>query len=139
MNFFNVTQVLQKALAQESHAKESREHYKSKADHLHIHNVSYDSGSTNDESRDICAAEFVWPSKAKSHACPPLKQVHMNREEDMKFIFDVSKCDKIFDALLRDNMIKCSHIIPLLDELKRRAYFKWHNSFYHATKDCNVF
>jgi diadenosine tetraphosphate (Ap4A) HIT family hydrolase len=38
--FSNVTQVLQKALAQESRAKDSTEHYKSKVDHLHIHNVS---------------------------------------------------------------------------------------------------
>jgi hypothetical protein len=26
-----------------------------------------------------------------------------------------------------------------MDELKRRAYCKWHNSFSHATNDCNVF
>ena len=32
-----------------------------------------------------------------------------------------------------------SHTIPPLEELKRRAYCKWHNSFSHATNDCNVF
>ena len=32
-----------------------------------------------------------------------------------------------------------SHVIPSLEELKRRAYCKWHNSFSHATNDCNVF
>jgi hypothetical protein len=26
-----------------------------------------------------------------------------------------------------------------MDELKRHAYCKWHNSFSHATNDCNVF
>jgi hypothetical protein len=26
-----------------------------------------------------------------------------------------------------------------MDELKRRAYCKWHNSFSHVTNDCNVF
>jgi hypothetical protein len=26
-----------------------------------------------------------------------------------------------------------------MDELKRHAYFKWHNSFSNATNDCNVF
>jgi hypothetical protein len=26
-----------------------------------------------------------------------------------------------------------------MEELKRRAYCKWHNSFSHATNDCNVF
>jgi hypothetical protein len=32
-----------------------------------------------------------------------------------------------------------SHTIPPLDELKRKAYCRWHNSFSHATNDCNVF
>jgi len=29
--------------------------------------------------------------------------------------------------------------IPPLEELKRRAYCKWHDSSSHATNDCNVF
>jgi hypothetical protein len=32
-----------------------------------------------------------------------------------------------------------SHTIPPLDELKRKAYCRWHNSFSHATNDCNIF
>ena len=32
-----------------------------------------------------------------------------------------------------------SHVIPLLEELKRQAYCKWYNSFSHATNDCNIF
>lgn len=87
----------------------------------------------------MCVAEFAWPSNIKHHVCSALKPIHKNRQDEMKFTFDVSKCDRIFDALLRDNMIKCSHTIPPLDELKRRAYCKWHNSFSHATNDCNVF
>jgi hypothetical protein len=35
--------------------------------------------------------------------------------------------------------IKMSYTIPPLDELKRKAYCRWHNSFSHATNDCNVF
>jgi hypothetical protein len=35
--------------------------------------------------------------------------------------------------------IKINHTVPSADELKRRAYCKWHNSFSHATNDCNVF
>ena len=31
-----------------------------------------------------------------------------------------------------------SHVIPPLEELKRRAYCKFHNTFSHATNDCNV-
>ena len=29
--------------------------------------------------------------------------------------------------------------MPPFEELKRRAYCKYHNSFSHATNDCNVF
>ena len=32
-----------------------------------------------------------------------------------------------------------NHVIPPLEELKNHAYCKWHNSYSHATNDCNVF
>ena len=32
-----------------------------------------------------------------------------------------------------------SHVIPPLEELKRRAYCKWHDSSSLATNDCNIF
>jgi hypothetical protein len=57
----------------------------------------------------------------------------------MKFTFNVSKCDKIFDELLSIGKIKMSHIIPLIEDLKKCAYCKWHNCHSHATNDCNVF
>ena len=56
----------------------------------------------------------------------------------MKFTFDVTKCDRIFDELAKLGKIKFSHTIPSMDELKRRAYCKLHNTFSHATNDCNV-
>ena len=31
------------------------------------------------------------------------------------------------------------HVFPSPEELRRKAYCKWHNSFSHATNDCNVF
>ena len=57
----------------------------------------------------------------------------------MKFTFDVSKCDRIFDEFLKHGNIRLSHAIPSVEELKRHAYCKWHNYFSHATNDCNVF
>ena len=42
----------------------------------------------------------------------------------MKFTFDVSKCDRIFNELLKLGHIKLSHAILPLEELKRHAYFK---------------
>jgi hypothetical protein len=56
----------------------------------------------------------------------------------MKFTFDVAKCDKIFDELFKAGKIKMSHTIPPIDQLKRRDC-KFHNSFSHATNDCNTF
>jgi hypothetical protein len=40
---------------------------------------------------------------------------------------------------LKAEKIKIGHTIPPLEELKRRAYCKFHNSYSHATNDCNVF
>ena len=57
----------------------------------------------------------------------------------MTFSFDVAKCDRIFDAMLKDKLIRISHTLPPFEELKQRAYCKFHNSFSHATNDCNVF
>ena len=70
------------------------------------------------------------------HRLSRLKRIS---EKKLIFTFDVSKCDHIFDELLRSGNIKLSHVIPPLEELKRHAYCKWHSLFSHATNDCNVF
>ena len=57
----------------------------------------------------------------------------------LKFTYDVFKCDRIFDELLKNGNIRLPHAIPSPEELKRHAYCKWHNSTSHATNDCNVF
>jgi hypothetical protein len=68
-----------------------------------------------------------------------LQPVQKKRQEEIKFTFNVGKCDKIFDELLKNGNIKIDYIVPPADELKHRAYCKWHNSFSRATNDCNVF
>jgi len=133
--FLNINQVLQKALAQESRSKEV---HRSTTDRPRMHMVDYNDDNSDDEV-DVYTTEFVWSSKAKPYTCNALKPIRKNRDEEMKFTFDISKCDKIFDALLQDKMIRISHTLPPFEELKRRAYCKYHNSFSHATNDCNVF
>jgi hypothetical protein len=91
------------------------------------------------DSLDDESAEFFLPTKAKSSACSFLQPVQKNRQEEIKFTFNVAKCDRIFDELLKNGSIKLTHTIPPMDELKIRAYCKWRNSFSHATNDCNVF
>jgi hypothetical protein len=72
---------------------------------------------------------MVWPKQAKSSACSSLQLVQKKRQEEVKFTFNVGKCDKIFDELLKNGNIKINDIVPSTDKLKRRAYCKWHNSF----------
>jgi hypothetical protein len=57
----------------------------------------------------------------------------------MKFTFDVSKCDKIFDELLSIRKIKLSHAIPPMEDLKKCSYCRCYTSHSHATNDYNVF
>jgi hypothetical protein len=54
--------------------------------------------SSEDETNDCLVAEFMCPAQAKSLAYPSLKPIHKNWQEEMKFTFDVSRCDKIFVA-----------------------------------------
>jgi hypothetical protein len=131
--FSSVAQVLLKALAHESRSKDVR----LKSDRPNMHMLDYD--SSDDESKDVYAAEFTWSSNDKVNTCASLRPIHKNRQEEMKFTFDVSKCDRIIDELLKLGKIKISHVIPPLEELKKRAYCKFHHSFSHATNDCNVF
>ena len=62
-DFFTINQFHQRALAIESRSRDSKE------DHRHhranVHDVDYDSESSNDDSNDVYAAEFVWLSKSK--------------------------------------------------------------------------
>jgi hypothetical protein len=53
-----------------------------------------------------------------------LQLVQTNRYEEANFTFNVAKCDKIFDELVKSGNIKVTHNIPHLDELKRHAYCK---------------
>jgi hypothetical protein len=80
--------------------------------------------------------ELVWPTKAK----PSVRShPHSTQKEKVKFTFNITKCDKIFDELLKHGNIKLSHVIPPVEQLKGRVYCKWHGSFLHNTNDCVVF
>jgi hypothetical protein len=120
-------------------ACESRSKEIAKTFRHNVHIVECDQSSLDDKSTEVYSTEMVWPKQAKSSACCSLQSVQKKRQEEVTFTFNVGKCDKIFDELLKNGNIKINHIVPSADELKRRAYCKWHNSFSHATNDCNVF
>ena len=98
--------------------------------------------SMDDKTVEVCTAEWALTSKSQPFVCSHLKPVSpKNRHKEKRFTFDVAKSDRIFDYLLENKQIKLSqgHIIPPLEELKRRGYCKWHNSYSHATNDCYIF
>ena len=97
--------------------KNSKDAYKPHRSNTHV--VEYDSDSSADEDNVVYTAEFVRPSSAKLTSCASLKPTQKGQKEEMKFTFDVSKCDRIFDELLRLGHIKVTHVIPPLEELKR--------------------
>ena len=103
-----------------------------------VYVLGCESNCSNDEGQDVYTAEFAWFFNDKFCTCGSLKPIQKNRQDNI-IIFDVSKCDRIFDELNKLGHIKLSHVIPPLEELKRRAYCKWHNSFSHATNDYIVF
>ena len=126
----------QRALAAESRSKESQESHRHH--HPNTHALEYHSDSLDDESKEVYVAEFVWSPSDKPSTCSSLKPINKNSKDEVKFTFDVTKSDKIFNELAKLGKIKFSHIIPSIEELKRRAYCKFHNTFSHATIDCNV-
>ena len=76
-SFYSINQLKAKALSQEIKFKKEKDTYKFHRSNTHI--VEYDSDSS-----------------AKPSTCTSLKPTQKNRQEEMKFTFDVSKCDQIF-------------------------------------------
>ena len=114
--YYSINGLQLRAMSQETKFKNSKDAYKPHRSNTHV--VEYDSDSLSDEDKEVYTTEFVSPSAAKPSSCASLKPVHKNRKEEMKFMFDVSKCDRIFDELLRLGRIKITHVIPPLEELK---------------------
>jgi hypothetical protein len=84
-----------------------------------VHVIEHSLDSLSDESSEVLTAEFIWPSKAKSLTCDALKPTHKKRQDNIKYTFDITKCDKIFDELHKGGYIMFSHTLLLLEELKR--------------------
>jgi hypothetical protein len=102
-------------MAQELKLNKEKEKLESHRSDVHV--VDYVSNNLNDEA-EICSVEFMWPSEDKSFSCTSLKLASKGQQEELRFIFDVSKCDHIFDELLKLGNIKISHTMPPLDEIK---------------------
>jgi hypothetical protein len=103
--FFYISQVLQRALDCESQVKESRSFPRSSdklRNECHVNMVEYSSGPSDDEEANMCVAEWNWGSKSKPYICSSLKSASKSRQDEMRYTFDIAKCDKIFDYLLQE-------------------------------------
>jgi hypothetical protein len=84
----------------------------------------------------VCVIEWVDTPKDWPISCSFLKPSH-GRKEVIKYMFDVSKCDKLFDVLVKGRVIRLTevHLIPSVEQLARKKYCKWHDSYLHTTNE----
>src|SRR6185369_6469351 len=86
-------------------------------------------------------AEWI-NDKSKPFVSSALKPSPQKRLlEKIKYTFDLTLCDGLFDILLEKNFIKLFGHKVLLSSLdaKERDYCKLHNSFNHSIQNCNMF
>jgi hypothetical protein len=48
----------------------------------------------------MCVAEWSWGCKSKPFVCSILKPASKSQQDEMHYMSDVAKCDRIFDYLL---------------------------------------
>jgi hypothetical protein len=138
-----VNQVLQRVLMNKNQARDSRtyNHFRDGGkDKEKGHVGLVDEDVTSDEESEVCIVEWIDAPKEKPITCTFLKP-GLGKMEEMKFTFDITKCIKLFDVLLQNNVIrlKGGHTIPSVEWITRRKYCKWHVSFSHTTNECSYF
>jgi hypothetical protein len=80
-DFLSINQVQVRALSLEYKFKNSKDTYITHWSNTHV--VDCESDSSDDEEKEVYAAKFVWPSKAKSYTCSSLKPNQKNRQEEV--------------------------------------------------------
>ena len=80
VNFLQV-----KVMGLEFKLKNAKDTFKPHRSNTHI--VDHDSDSSDDDSKEVYAAEFVWPSKAKPGSVPYLKPIQKNRSRGAEIYF----------------------------------------------------
>jgi hypothetical protein len=102
--FFNMNQVLQRAVIHENHPRDQKS-YSQFRDGSHKErdkgNMNdLEEGSASEEEVEVCVAEWVDTPRDKPISCSFLRHGAGKRDE-IKYTFDVSKCDKLFDILVK--------------------------------------
>ena len=126
-DFTDVNQLLQKALSCEN-KKDHRDFSRNndRPSRPNFNAVDCDTNSSDDENTDVCIAKWNWTSKSKPFVCSNLKLASKSRPDEMRYTFDGSKYDMIFDYLLQEKQIKLpsDHVIPSPEQLSKHAYCK---------------
>jgi hypothetical protein len=137
---FDTNQLLQHALPYDNRAKSSRFKDSVNKDKEKHHVNFVDEEADHEEGNEICVAEWVEKTGDKPVSYSFMKPIGGRREE-MRYTFDVSRCDCLFDLLLWRGVIQLTegHIIPSTDILAKKTYCKWHDSYTHTTNECNYF
>jgi hypothetical protein len=119
--FSDTNQLLQRALPYENHAKYSRfwdnANKDKEAHHVHFLEDEHD----DEEGNEICVAEWVEKLRGKPISFSFLKP-NEGRRDEMRYAFDVSKCDRLFDLLVWGGVIRLTegHVIPSADILAKK-------------------
>jgi hypothetical protein len=96
--------------------------------------------SSSEEDIEVYMVEWVDMPQDKPLSCSFLKP-SPGKKEEVKFTFDVSKCDKLFVDLLQNKVIRLSegHVIPPPSQMAKGKYCKWHGTISQTTNECNYF
>ncbi|XP_050908741.1 uncharacterized protein LOC127122445 [Lathyrus oleraceus] len=83
------------------------------------------------------SCKVLAPSNGKN----PIEPEKNDKFPKKTYTFDVIKCDKFFDLLVKDGqmIVPSSAKIPPLEQRKKRSFCKYHNFLGHNTSQCFIF
>ncbi|XP_050909200.1 uncharacterized protein LOC127122971 [Lathyrus oleraceus] len=127
-------------------SKADRYHKKEKVSHITVEGVSSDDEEIVNRS-EVNVAElkpgppyvckFLKPSNGKNLVEPEKTEKYVAKT----YTLDVSKCDEIFDLLVKDGQIIVPRGLkdPPLEQKKKGGFCKFHNFLGHKTYQCVLF
>jgi hypothetical protein len=142
LDFVDINQVLQRAMVCKNWAKDNKSYSQFKVvstkEKLRVNCV--DVAFSDEEESEVCVAEWVDAPRDKPLTCMFLRP-SPGKKDRVKFTFDVTKCDKLYDVLLQNKIIHLSEgqIIPPPGQMAKEKYCKWHDIFCHTSNECNYF
>ena len=88
------------------------------------------------KSRSTYECKSLLLAKGKSHAVETSSKIPVKT-----YAFDVSKCEEIFDLLVKDGQILVppNAKLPPLEQRQKRGFCKYHNYLGHTTSQCFFF